>query len=209
MPGEAHTFGLSFLKQNPLYCFKQLPERLPKNEPYYYLSLLQKNICQEIEPLQAYVSLLPCWVPHRVVSNALGYGELGIQNALRRCLDNTPYVWATEFENVHATWCFEEPRITVEGVEYRDSEHYYHQQKPYPFDALLWDSQRDDVMRRAVEAKFSSSLELRQLLLSTHNHPLLSIKRDSYWGVLPDGSGENRLAELLMELRAKWQGALS
>jgi len=184
--------------------YKTLPKQLPENEPHYYLSLEQRDICLSNPDLQSYAPHLPCWVPHRLVSNALGYGEAGINQALKRC-HNGPYVWATEFENVHATWNFNEPIITVDGKQYRGSEHYYHAQKPYPFDSKLWDSQRVSVMKIAIYHKFTASSKLTDLLLSTHSLPLLSIKRDSFWGVLPNGQGENKLAELLMDLRQELQ----
>jgi predicted NAD-dependent protein-ADP-ribosyltransferase YbiA (DUF1768 family) len=194
---------MSMSNQSNQKYFKTLPEKLPDTEPYYYLSKQQLPICLKHEMLGSYVPLLPVWVPHRIVSVALGYGEVGINNALQRSPTQRPYVWATEFENVHSTWNFEEPHIIVDNVLYMGSEHYYQAQKPYPFNSKLWDSQRDDVMRQAVFHKFTKNTELKELLLSTHHHLLLSIKRDSYWGVLPNGHGENKLGELLMELRAQ------
>ena len=188
--------------------FKILPNVLPDHQPYYYLSTQQRRICRANPTLQRYVEKLPCWVPHRVVATALGYGEEGIDNALKRC-PHGPYVWATEFENVHATWVFDEPDLQIGGVTYRGSEHFYQSQKPRPFDPKRWDSQRDSVMRVAVYHKFTSRSELKALLLSTHHHPLVSIKGDSYWGIFPDGRGENKLAKLLEELRTQLREELS
>ncbi len=187
------------------HYFKTLPNILPNNEPYYYLSEEQRSICESLGMLHSYVPHLPCWVPHRVVSNALGYGEMGIHNALQRSDLMQPYVWATEFENVHSTWNFDEPKIIVDDIQYNGSEDYYHSQKPFPFDSQLWHTQRDNVMKTAVYHKFTTSTVLQDLLLSTHDLPLLSIKRDRYWGVLPSGVGENKLAVLLMELRTRLQ----
>ena len=189
------------LTTQKLHYFTKLPHALPNNEPYYYLSQEQRSICEHLDALHSCVPHLPCWVPHRIVSNALGYGEMGIHNALQRSDFDQPYVWATEFENVHSTWNFDEPQIIVDGIQYNGSEDYYHSQKPFPFDSQLWHRQRDDVMKTAVYHKFTTSTLLQDLLLSTHNHPLLSIKRDGYWGVFPSGEGENKLAVLLMELR--------
>ena len=182
--------------------FKVLPTKLPDKQPYYYVSRRQYHICISKPILQPYADHLPCWIPHREVANALGYGELGINNALKRCPDG-PYVWATEFENVHATWIFDEPELKINGMTYEGSEHFYQSQKPFPFDSVLWKAQRDDVMRVALHHKFSACGDLRALLLSTRHHPLLSIKRDSYWGVFSDGTGENKLAILLEELRTQ------
>jgi len=55
-------------------------------------------------------------------------------------------------------------------------------------------------MRRAVREKFQDAT-LRELLVASHPHPLLSIKNDDYWGVYPSGKGENALAKIEMELR--------
>ena len=188
-----------------LHYFKILPSALPDNQPYYYLSKEQRSICESLDTLHSYLPIYLVGYPHRIVSNALGYGEMGIHNALQRSDLMQPYVWATEFENVHSTGNFDEPTIIVDGIQYNGSEDYYHSQKPFPFDSQLWHSQRDDVMKAAIYHKFTSSNLLRDLLLSTHDLPLLSIKRDRYWGVLPSGEGENKLAVLLMELRTRLQ----
>ena len=66
-----------------------------------------------------------------------------------------------------------------------------------------WDDVRDDVMRHALRRKFERP-ELRERLLATGQSPLIeSSPFDFYWGAGRDGSGENRLGALLMELRAK------
>ena len=39
--------------------------------------------------------------------------------------------------------------------------------------------------------------------MSTHPHPLLSIKPDTFWGFDARKGGENMLAKLLMELRSE------
>lgn len=178
---------------------RELPLELPGGEPYYYLSRKQWGICSRLEPLAPYAAFLPGWVPHRRVADALSLPHKGIDNAMRK-LGGTPYVWGTEFENVHTLWHFEEPSITVNGCTYKGSENYYQRQKPNPFDEEMWMAQRDEVMRTAVREKFAEP-QLRRLLVSTHPHPLLSIKGDRYWGVEPSGQGENQLAVLLMELR--------
>ena len=67
-----------------------------------------------------------------------------------------------------------------------------------------WDSKREDVMRKALYAKFSQNEQLRRLLLSTGNRDLIEDNpTDSYWGRGNDGLGKNRLGMLLMELRTR------
>jgi hypothetical protein len=69
-----------------------------------------------------------------------------------------------------------------------------------------WDEARVEVMRRVVTAKFETHPALRELLLSTGNRPLVeSAPGDAFWGVGPDGVGENRLGRLLEELRARFR----
>ena len=59
-------------------------------------------------------------------------------------------------------------------------------------------------MREALWAKFSQHADLKALLLSTGNAELIEHTRnDRYWGDAGDGTGKNRLGELLMEVRAK------
>jgi ribA/ribD-fused uncharacterized protein len=66
-----------------------------------------------------------------------------------------------------------------------------------------WDSKREDVMRKALYAKFSQNEVLRNLLLSTGNRDLIEDSpTDSYWGRGNNGTGSNRLGVLLMELRS-------
>jgi len=192
----------------PVDFFVSLPNKLPSGEPYYYLSKRQSEKCKRLLDLSEYVDYLPGWVPHRRVADALGHSHKGIEAALKRKDVQTPYVWCTEFENFHSFWSFDEPSFIVNGIRYGGSEHYYQAMKPRPFDKKLWDGdgpgmgKRDEVMEIAVRKKFSSeNPELQQLLKSSHPHPLLSIKRDRYWGVDPTGRGENMLAHLLMKIR--------
>merc|ERR1719473_1803971 len=90
----------------------------------------------------------------------------------------------------------------VDGTRWRDSESFYQAQKPVPFDDEVWTAARVNVMRTALRAKFAACAEARELLLSTHPHPLVSIKGDAYWGYDAVRGGDNMLAVLLMELRA-------
>lgn len=67
-----------------------------------------------------------------------------------------------------------------------------------------WDTRRIDVMREAVYAKFTQHPTLRKLLLSTGDAILVEDSpTDYYWGCGADGTGQNMLGKLLMELRDK------
>ena len=67
-----------------------------------------------------------------------------------------------------------------------------------------WEAVKEDIMREALDAKFMQHPGLRSLLLDTGDAELIEhTKNDSYWGDGGDGSGKNRLGQLLMELRTK------
>ena len=138
---------------------------------------------------------------------------------------NQPYY---EFTN------FAEYEIEIEGIHYRTSEHYFQSQKligtpflrklcefPRPRQAFEyprqphvsawvrqdWHMVKDDVMYRALIAKFTRHAHLRRRLLSTGDRMLVEHSPyDSYWGDGPDGNGLNRLGELLMRLRSALRG---
>jgi ribA/ribD-fused uncharacterized protein len=67
-----------------------------------------------------------------------------------------------------------------------------------------WESAKDNVMREALRAKFTQHANLRILLLGTGDALLVEhTKKDGYWGDGGNGTGKNRLGQLLMELRAE------
>ncbi|TCP65779.1 NADAR family protein [Baia soyae] len=65
-----------------------------------------------------------------------------------------------------------------------------------------WEFVKNDIMRKAVLHKFRSHDDIRETLLSTadqfivENSPI-----DYYWGCGADGSGQNRLGQILVEVR--------
>lgn len=65
-----------------------------------------------------------------------------------------------------------------------------------------WDNVKESVMRKALEAKFAQHAELRTQLLETGWRYLAEhTTKDKFWGDGGDGTGLNRLGELLMEVR--------
>jgi ribA/ribD-fused uncharacterized protein len=65
-----------------------------------------------------------------------------------------------------------------------------------------WESVKDQVMLEALRAKFTQHEDLRGILLGTGDALLVEhTDRDSYWGDGGDGSGKNRLGQLLMQVR--------
>ena len=118
--------------------------------------------------------------------------------------------------------------FTLEGQLWPTSEHYFQAQKfighpehqdeirlaATPMEAAEkgrerhrplrpdWNAVRDDAMRRALTAKFAAHPELIELLLATGDETLIEkTTNDYYWGCGTEGTGKNRLGELLMELR--------
>lgn len=122
--------------------------------------------------------------------------------------------------------------ITIDGVVWPTSEHYYQAQKftdpaqqeairraSTPGDAKAlawapdarpradWNDVRDDVMLVALRAKFTQHADLCARLLATGDAPLAEhTTNDFYWGDGGDGSGRNRLGEMLMQVRSELAG---
>jgi N-glycosidase YbiA len=70
-----------------------------------------------------------------------------------------------------------------------------------------WEDIKDDVMRRAVLAKFQTHEDIRDLLLSTGDEELVEkTTGDTYWGCGTDGTGKNMLGKILMEVREQLRG---
>lgn len=118
--------------------------------------------------------------------------------------------------------------IRVDGGEWRTSEHYFQAQKfagspgerevqaaPSAGEAARlgrklpglradWDSVKDEVMLMALRAKFTQHEALKAELLATGDRQLVEhTANDAYWADGGDGSGRNRLGELLMQVRAE------
>ena len=65
-----------------------------------------------------------------------------------------------------------------------------------------WESVKDRIMLEAVRAKFTQHEDLKATLLGTGDAILIEhTGNDSYWGDGGDGSGRNRLGQILMSIR--------
>ncbi|SFI50315.1 NADAR family protein [Jannaschia pohangensis] len=70
-----------------------------------------------------------------------------------------------------------------------------------------WEAVKDGVMLRAVRRKFQTHAAPRALLLSIGHAPIVeNAPMDAYWGCGPDGRGQNRLGQILMQVRAELAG---
>lgn len=122
---------------------------------------------------------------------------------------------------------FAEYPILLDGKRWPTSEHYFQAQKfddPSYREAIRkanspmlaarmgrdrskrlrrdWEGVKDEVMRKAVRAKFSQHAELAQILLATGDAVLVEhTANDSYWADGGDGSGRNMLGRILMQIR--------
>lgn len=67
-----------------------------------------------------------------------------------------------------------------------------------------WEQVKDDVMRAAVLQKFLTHADIRAILLSTGEEPIVeNAPGDWYWGCGADGTGKNMLGTILVEVRSE------
>ncbi len=67
-----------------------------------------------------------------------------------------------------------------------------------------WIDVREHFMLEALRAKFKQHPNLAEKLLSSGNRLLVELTdNDEYWGDPGDGSGQNRLGQLLMQVRTE------
>ena len=67
-----------------------------------------------------------------------------------------------------------------------------------------WVNVREQIMLEALEAKFEQHPDLANKLLSFGDRQLVEFtETDDFWGDSGDGSGQNRLGQLLMQVRAE------
>jgi N-glycosidase YbiA len=123
----------------------------------------------------------------------------------------------------------------LESSYWKTSEHYFQAQKfagtPYEEQVRLastakqaaelgrrrdfplradWEQVKEDVMRRAVLAKFEAHADIREVLLATGNREIVeNAPGDYYWGIGKNGTGKNRLGFILKEVRAALRAQVS
>ena len=65
-----------------------------------------------------------------------------------------------------------------------------------------WEIVKDDIMQQAVLCKFKTHAHIQEILLATGDDLIVENARsDYYWGCGTDGSGKNKLGEILMKVR--------
>jgi len=66
-----------------------------------------------------------------------------------------------------------------------------------------WEEVKDTIMQRAVLKKFETHSNLREILLNTGDEEIIeNAPGDYYWGCGANGTGQNKLGKILMEVRA-------
>jgi ribA/ribD-fused uncharacterized protein len=139
-------------------------------------------------------------------------------NAIYFYATNEPY---GEFSNFYPASFYED------CVRYLTVEHYYQAHKftdpkyrakiiqaPTAKEAALlgrsrtvpirtdWDEVRDEIMMRGLTKKFTAHPEILKLLIETGDKQLIeNSPYDHYWGIGKNGTGRNRLGEMLMQIR--------
>ena len=65
-----------------------------------------------------------------------------------------------------------------------------------------WETVKDEIMRKAVLAKFSQNADIKEILLQTGEKEIIeATTEDYYWGCGTNGTGKNMLGKILMEVR--------
>ncbi|WP_212823264.1 NADAR family protein [Catellatospora sp. TT07R-123] len=73
-----------------------------------------------------------------------------------------------------------------------------------------WERVKDDVMRRAVTAKFTAHADIRAILLNTGDEEIVEdTSTDHYWGRGRSGTGKNMLGRILMRTRTQLRADLT
>jgi ribA/ribD-fused uncharacterized protein len=142
---------------------------------------------------------------------------------------------AIKFYTTKTKWgCFSNfsrHAFSLDGKDWKTSEHYYQAQKFITTDpdyaekirkasspkeaAQLgrankeklrpdWEPIKDDIMRKVVKHKFTVHTSCRKTLFETGEEELIEDSpKDYYWGCGAAGTGKNMLGKILMEVRAE------
>lgn len=102
------------------------------------------------------------------------------------------------------------PKIQAQFTNLNGEQAFQLAKKNSKFVRSDWNYVKEQVMSEVLYAKFTQNPYLKSLLLSTGSAYLVEhnekVGRDSYWSDNHNGSGQNRLGEILMDLRGKLGG---
>lgn len=139
------------------------------------------------------------------------------------------YFYSTREEPYGCFSNFSRHGFELDGMGWMTSEHYFQAQKFAESDRVWfekiqsaptakeaakmgrsrehplrqdWEQVKDEIMHRAVLCKFQTHDNLRAILLGTGDELLVeNAPGDYYWGCGKDGSGKNKLGQILMVVR--------
>jgi len=67
-----------------------------------------------------------------------------------------------------------------------------------------WNNVKDEIMEKGVLQKFTTHTEIGELLIATGSELIVENSPiDYYWGCGKDGSGQNKLGQIIMKVREK------
>ncbi len=67
-----------------------------------------------------------------------------------------------------------------------------------------WDEIRQEIMHKAVLAKFKTNKDILKKLLDTGNEEIVECTtKEWYWGCGPDGTGQNNYGKILCQVRSE------
>ncbi|MGB7518854.1 MAG: NADAR family protein [Spirulinaceae cyanobacterium] len=110
------------------------------------------------------------------------------------------YFQAQKFINTDAEWAEK-----IRGAKSPKEAAKMGRDRNYPLRSD-WEKVKDGIMQRAVLQKFSTHNDLREILINTGDELIVeNAPGDYYWGCGKDGSGKNKLGEILMAVRETLQ----
>ncbi len=130
------------------------------------------------------------------------YGFLS--NFSSHSIEMDGYEWST-VEHYYQAQKFSDERIKQDILKAKTpdkAKHIGHNMKHHV--RSNWDLEKYNVMKCAVMKKFETHSDIRKLLAATGDEELIeNSKSDFYWGCGWNRTGENRLGEILMEIRTR------
>lgn len=163
-------------------------------------------------------------VPTDIKETRFGIPKIRVKESTKNHIMTIYFFTANE--EPYGCFCNFSPHgFELDGLWWSTSEHYYQAQKfpgmahaetirlaktpaesaklghalPHRSD---WKQVKYSVMRRAVLRKFETHEDIREILLNTGDRMIIQNDMgDYYWGCGQDGSGNNHLGEILMEVR--------
>ena len=186
-----------------------------------------KRSSRDKKPLQGRVT--PLVGDHKVDHGYVPKTSTSTFTSPTKLWQNSDIKFYNQHERYYEFTNFSSYPIKLDGKEWPTTEHYFQAQKfigtPYAeairkqryprgaFDMSRnpnvsrwrrgdWDQVKDDVMLKCLRAKFTQHKDLKKMLLDTGERNLIEHTfNDSYWGDGGDGSGQNKLGKLLMQVR--------